>query len=525
MVTIDDDAREYINSEFAKKLEEEGASPIPVVVETEPNLADEIAAEITGWTGIELGDAGIIAPDFFAAVIPGDTINEVARVDGVVKVHYDQPMSITDAGISSRLPAVPTFVQNPLQRYISGPLLDHFAPEDKYLGSGKTSPVEIPGFNFALLPPGDPVQALFSFIDHRHETDFTNKEFVMTSETVEWVRNSHLTDANPGVNTQVAVLDTGHTPLEPSNNGRAPTLESFVPGEPPSDLHGHGSWCTNTVGGAPAPSTWGRVQGVAEQAQLGHFKCLNSFPGFGQTSWIISAMEAANNWGADVISMSLGGVQQGPIDEDPYSRFIRRRCKENAGQDEGSIFVVAAGNSGPGRYEIGSPGVAEKAITVGSWSMLDAAPSFYSSRGPQGDWYAENPDVFEEHLSEYGPDEFLKPDMVAPGGGRMTEELDSRNEELLHQTEFGWMEGIHDGVRDTRGMMKGTSMAAPHVAGLVARLYDAGIVRTASEVKKVVKDNAPKYEYPEEIENGHEVIDGKHIADGFGPIREAQFEG
>jgi subtilisin family serine protease len=523
MVTIKPDARQYINSEFAKRLEEEGASPIPVVIETEPGKAEEIAAELTRTTDTELGDAGIISGTLFAAVIDGEQINEVARLPGVEKIHYDQPLSVTGEGITSRLPPLPTFVQNPVQKHLSRPILEGFSPHDKYLGSGGVSPVEIPGINFAQLPPGDPLQFILSFIDHRRGTDFTNKEFVPTQRSVEWIRDATLTNSSPGVNTQVAVLDTGHTPLEPSNNGRGPRLESYVPGEPPQDFHGHGSWCTNTAVGAPAPSTWGRVQGVAEQAQYGHFKCLNSFPGFGQTSWILKAMNRANEWGADVISMSLGGVQQGPIDEEPFSRFIRRNCKENAGDDAGSIFVIAAGNAGPDKWTIGSPGVAEKAVTVASWSMLDAAPSYFSSRGPQGDWYKRNPGRFERDREKYGDDEFLKPDVAAPGGGRETAEKSSQNDELLHQVSIGWMEGINDGLRDTRGMMKGTSMAGPHVAGLIARLYDGGIVRNASEVKQVVQDNAQVVEYPDAAENANEPVGGKNIAVGFGPMRESLF--
>lgn len=524
MVTIEDDARPYINSEFAKQLEEKGASPIPVVIETERGAAQELAEQVTGFESARLNDAGIISSDRFAAIIDGNMINEIGRLDGVVKIHYDQPVSITEAGITSRLPPVPTFVQNPIQQYLSKPILEGFSPHDKYLGSGGVSPVETPGVNFAQLPPGDPIQTALSFIDHRRGTSFTNKEMIPTSETVAWVRDAPVTDATPGGNTQVAVLDTGHFPLEPTNNGRTPHMESMVPGEPPTDFMGHGSWCTNTVIGSRARSTWGDVQGVAEQAQYAHFKCLNTFPGFGQTSWILKAMERANNWGADVISMSLGGVQQGGIDEEPFSRFIRERCKENAGEQDGSIFVVAAGNAGPGTDEIGSPGVCEKALTVGSWSMMDAAPSYFSSRGPQGGWYAENRDVFEEHREQYGDEEFIKPDVVAPGGGRMTAGLSSQRAELLHQVETGWMEGIHDGLKDTRGLMKGTSMAAPHVAGLVTRLYDAGIIRNAAEVKQVVRDNQTVPEFPAEAVNANQSVGGKNVSVGWGPIRESLFK-
>ena len=102
--------------------------------------------------------------------------------------------------------------------------------------------------------------------------------------------------------------------------------------------------------------------GVAPNSIYGHFKALNTFPGFGKTSWILKAMNAALEWGADVISMSLGGQQQGRVGEDPYTRFIEANCKENAGDEDGAIFVVAAGNAGADGYTIGSPGVSFRAV-------------------------------------------------------------------------------------------------------------------------------------------------------------------
>lgn len=283
------------------------------------------------------------------------------------------------------------------------------------------------------------------------------------------------------------------------------------------------SWCTYTVAGKPSPSSWGTCQGVAEGAQYGHFKVLNTFPGFGMTSWILKGMERARNWGADVISMSLGGDQQGPLDEDPYARFIRRRCKENAGDDEGSIFVVASGNSGADQWTIGSPGVSEKALTVGAWSMKDAAPSYYSSRGPQGKWYKNRGDDFREDRGSYGYAEFVKPDVVAPGGGRETKAKNDDEGELLHQTSVGWMEGLFDGLKDARGLMKGSSMATPHVAGLVTRLYDAGIVTTAADVKQVARDQGEVRNYPRAAANANVTEQGKNVSVGFGPLKESLF--
>lgn len=524
MVNVDEANRDRLNSEFEQLLEEQGGSVVGVVVETEPDLAEQVGEEAVKISGVEYAKSGVINAELVALAVPSEQIPKLTKIDGVELVHHDRKVSIRSAQeVLRKLPfARPE--TDPVRTRISEAVFNYADPEDKYLGSVTISRVEVPTLNLAQIPPGDPLQTAIAVGDKITGMNVNGKEYVPTERSVEWIRDSSLTDGSDGSDSKVAILDTGHTPLEPSNGGRAPHLESQVPGEPPLDGMGHGSWCTNTVVGLPAPSAWGTCRGVAEGAQYAHFKCLNNFPGFGQTSWILKSMQRALDWGADVISMSLGGKQQGPVGEDPYVRFIERNCKENAGDDDGAIFVVAAGNSGPGQYTIGAPGVAPKALTVASWSLKDEAPAFYSSRGPQGDWYADNEEEMERDVEEYGADEFVKPDVVAPGGGRETAEKDEEEAELLNQVETGWIEGMHDGLRDTRGMMKGTSMATPHVAGLVLRLYDAGIIKTAAEVKQVVADRGEVVEYPSAADNANGTYEGKNIAVGYGPIRESLFD-
>jgi subtilisin family serine protease len=126
-------------------------------------------------------------------------------------------------------------------------------------------------------------------------------------------------------------------------------------------------------------------------------------------------------------------------------------------------------------------------------------------------------------MSSIGGFEFIKPDVVAPGGGRETQEKDDEEGELLHQTSTGWAEGMHDGLKDARGMMKGTSMATPHVAGFVDLLYNAGIVSTAREVKRVMRDRGTVREYASAAENANVAVNSKNVAVGFDPISESVF--
>lgn len=518
------DSREFINSEFARRLESRDPPTHDVLIETEPGESDRISQEITDIPGLRLAEAGSFGGTYIAAVVPQEQIPNLARVEGVVKVHQDQPTGVLSMPLrGSDLPFL-TAENDPIRKSLSDVMFGLATPDTFGIGRVRMSEVEVPMFNFAQLPPGDPVEMLFAAADQIAGAGVSGEKLVPTSEAVKWIRDSDLTDGAVRPDTGVAIIDTGHTPTEPENGFRRPKLESHVPGEPPFDMMGHGSWCTNMVTGNPAPGVWGQTQGVAPGSDYGHFKALNTFPGFGKTSWILAAMTSALEWGADIISMSLGGAQQGPLEEDPYARFIRRNCKENAGDKDGAIFVVAAGNSGPGRYTIGSPGVAEKALTVGAWSLTDQAPSNFSSRGPQGTWYGDNPDRFSDDKGQYDTLEYIKPDVAAPGGGRENSVKASEEVELLFQSSTGWYDGLRDGFRDGRSNMKGTSMATPAVAGLVKRLYDAGIVKTAAEVKTVVRDRGGFPDFPQASEGANDSEEGKNITVGFGPIRESMFE-
>lgn len=524
MPRLPDDAKQFINSEFARRLEQGDPPYIDVVVETEPGLADEIAPEVAGFEGVTLGSVGTIAGKYIPATVPDADIADIARIPGVELVHQDQLTGVMNSSIRATEIPFLTPESDPIRQTISNLLFTAFTPQEPYVGRIGISEVEVPRFNFTQIPPGDPIKATLAAADQFSNMNVTGKKLLPTTEAVDWIRDSGLTDGAIRDDTKVSVIDTGHTPTEPENGFRSPHLESWVPGEPPADLMGHGSWCTNMTVGNVAPGVWGDVEGVAPGSQYAHFKALNTFPGFGRTSWILKSMERSIEWGADVVSMSLGGAQQGPVGEDPYCRFIRDNAKQNVGDEDGAIFVVAAGNSGPGAWTIGAPGVAPEALTVGSWSLTDNAPAVFSSRGPQGAWYMNNPDQFETDLSEYGASAFIKPDVAAPGGGRENQAKTTNSDELLFQTSTGWYDGLKDGIKDTRASMKGTSMATPAVAGLVKRLYDAGIIENSAEVKQVVAQNAEFGEFPDAAEGANETASEKNVTIGHGPIRESVFD-
>jgi hypothetical protein len=227
--------------------------------------------------------------------------------------------------------------------------------------------------------------------------------------------------------------------------GRNLSMETTIP-EPPIDMQGHGSWCTNCALGNPFDTRFGRVEGVATGADILHIKALST-AGFGTSFSVIKAMEIAYNRGAKVVSMSLGGELQGSIFDDPEVKVVEGLSKL------GMIFVIAAANSGPDEYTIGSPGAAPSAITVASYSITDAPKvAYWSSRGPQGAWYKDKPDELAKAEQVFGEDAY-KPDCSAPGGGRA--EKNAKPDEVLYAGVNGWFDGFYDMLADGFEAMHG----------------------------------------------------------------------
>lgn len=524
MPTYDEETSQYLNPEFERRLSEVTNSVANVLIQTDFGEYQPVVERVSVLEGVEIQPNNIILDTYIPATVPVDSVGRIARIDGVVEVHHDQPVGVFN--FNSVISSVQDFSlqSDPIRESISEAAARFSTPTDDLEDTIDMQPGEDFRFNFFQLPLGDPIRVGLSTIQRATGSNTSGIEHIPTSESVSWMLNGNVLGDPAESDTKVAVIDTGFSPAGPFSIGRMAVSESQVPGEPALDGNSHGTWVTNAVSGSSKASIWGTVDGVASGMETAHFKALNSFPGVGRTSWILKAMESANAWGADVVNMSLGGPLQGSVDDDPFCQVVDQLSKENAGDEDGTIWVVAAGNSGPDRWTIGSPGAAPKALTVASWSLTDGEPASFSSRGPQGKWYGDNRDRYSEDRSQVGDFEFIKPDLAVPGGGRANPELAGEVDEMLHQACVGWMEGINDGYKDARGSMKGTSMASPQAAGLVAMLYDAGIINTAREVKQAVseRDSVPDFQLADET--ARETVGGKNLAVGFGRLRESIFD-
>ena len=209
----------------------------------------------------------------------------------------------------------------------------------------------------------------------------------------------------------------------------------------PMDDMGHGTHCADIAAGN------GTLKGVAPGAKLLAYKVLDEW-GSGYESDIISGIEKAVDDSADVISMSLGKDSGTP--DDPLSEAIDNAVNSSV------VAVIAAGNSGPSFGTIATPANSRRAITVGAVDKSNSI-AYFSSIGPV----------------VWNSSAMIKPDVVAPGVGICSAELDS------FYASYRCIDNRHIAL-------SGTSMATPHVAGAVALLKQLHRNWTADEIKSAL---------------------------------------
>ncbi|MBD1373172.1 S8 family serine peptidase [Hazenella sp. IB182357] len=133
----------------------------------------------------------------------------------------------------------------------------------------------------------------------------------------------------------------------------------------PEAIGSHGTHVAGTVAGIknykdPSGLAESKLSGVAPKAYLGNYNVFPCEDCSAESIHIAQAIEDAVNDGMDVANLSLGG---------PASTGFDLLVEVvNAASDAGMTMVISAGNSGPGPQTIGSPGIAENAITVGAVS-------------------------------------------------------------------------------------------------------------------------------------------------------------
>ncbi|HEX2064252.1 MAG TPA: S8 family serine peptidase, partial [Acidimicrobiales bacterium] len=204
------------------------------------------------------------------------------------------------------------------------------------------------------IEPEVPVQATMGTARSRYGVDKAVADFGVNGD-----RNGTLKSFSP-TDVVSCVLDTGiHTAHADLDQGQVVAWKDYVAGKTsPYDDNGHGTHVAGILAGqGDASSTY---RGVAFGSALVGVKVLDSTGG-GSSTGIINGIDfcVANKaaYNVRVLNMSLGtsGSSDGT---DAMS------VATNNAFDHGILPVVAAGNSGPAAYTIGSPGAAAKALTV-----------------------------------------------------------------------------------------------------------------------------------------------------------------
>ncbi|MEV4319370.1 S8 family serine peptidase [Actinocrispum sp. NPDC049592] len=250
-----------------------------------------------------------------------------------------------------------------------------------------------------------------------------------------------------GDGVKVAVLDTGYDAGHPDLKSIVDNAVDFT-GEGIKDTVGHGTHVASTIAGSGAASG-GRFKGVAPGAHLLIGKVLGEFGG--REDWIVNGMRWAVQQGAKVVNMSLGGGVTDGTD-------LMSQAVNQLSESSGVLFVIAAGNSGV-RESVGSPGAADKALTVANVTKSDVL-STTSSQGPRA--------------GDFG----LKPEIAAPG----TDIVAARAAGTF--TEFS--------VNEFYTKISGTSMATPHVAGAAAILAQQHPDWTGEQIKNTLIGSAKR---------------------------------
>jgi serine protease AprX len=250
-----------------------------------------------------------------------------------------------------------------------------------------------------------------------------------------------------GTGITICVIDTGLDVDHLDFTGRIGAVADFTGLGSADDGHGHGTHVASIAAGSGQASD-GLYRGVAPAATLMAAKVLDN-RGDGRMSDVMAGIEWATENGAQIMILSLG-TNDGSEGEDALIAMVDTVVAMD------KIVIVAAGNDGPRGRTINSPAAAPEAITVGATVDTDGLADF-SSRGPTAD-------------------EQVKPEVVAPG----TNIIAAR----ANGTSFGTP------IDDHYTRASGTSMAAPHVAGICALILEANSSLKPADVKWILMDTA-----------------------------------
>ena len=236
---------------------------------------------------------------------------------------------------------------------------------------------------------------------------------------------------------RIAICDTGIDQNHEDLLGKIVANKNFTSSRSVDDKFGHG---THVAGIAAAVTDNGRgVAGVGLNSRLMNVKVLGD-NGSGYYSWVAKGITWAADNGAKVINLSLGG----PAGSGTLQNAV------NYAWGKGCVVVVAAGNNGSGSPSY--PAYYENCIAVAATDQNDGKANF-SNHGTWVDVAAPGVDIYStlpNHKNQIGPRNY--------------------------------------------GTLSGTSMAAPHVAGVAALVWATEYGTNNSTVRERIETTADELE-------------------------------
>jgi len=247
-----------------------------------------------------------------------------------------------------------------------------------------------------------------------------------------------------GEDMTIAVLDSGVQITHPDISQRIADCKDFTAPKQAvmngkcEDKNGHGTHVAGIIAADGGKDGLG-IYGMAPETKLLVYRVC----GTNGSCWaddVAVAIRTAADAKAQIINISLGSDTSNKLIEDAV----------NYASDGGVLLVAAAGNDGPYVGSIDYPAAYANVVAVGA---LDAelVVSEWSSRGNNSET-----DVDVANVGDL--------DFAAPGVN----------------IESTWKDNGYS-------VLSGTSMAAPHIAGLAAKLWNFSAENPAEEVRDTLK--------------------------------------
>ncbi|KAM7222869.1 serine protease [Rhypophila decipiens] len=221
--------------------------------------------------------------------------------------------------------------------------------------------------------------------------------------------NKYLYAAEGGEGVDAYIIDTGTNVDHVDFEGRAKWGKTIPQGDADVDGNGHGTHCSGTVAG--------KKYGVAKKANVYAVKVLRS-NGSGTMSDVVAGVDWAakshseqvkkakdgkrKGFKGSVANMSLGGGKTQILDD-----------TVDAAVDAGIHFAVAAGNDNADACNY-SPASAKKAVTVGA-SGIDDSRTYFSNYGKCTDIFAPGLNILSTWIgSKYATNTISGTSMASP---------------------------------------------------------------------------------------------------------------